>query len=80
MCKTFNQDEINDFIRKELDKQNNPLDMIYLGFSSHDCEAWYRCPKCDETYGSWSFFNGGIITTDGKFKCKKCGTILKVPE
>ena len=26
---------------------------IYLGFSNHDCEAWYKCPACLKTFGSW---------------------------
>ena len=79
MCKTFNQDEVSDFIKQELAKQNKPLDLIYIGFSPHDCEGWYKCPKCEEQYGSWSFVNGAITVTDKKFKCKKCGTVLNVP-
>ena len=27
------------------------------GYSSHDCEAWYKCPKCGKDWGSWSFFH-----------------------
>lgn len=27
---------------------------IYLGFCSHDCEAYYRCPVCGKGFGSWS--------------------------
>lgn len=77
--KPFCQDEISDFIKQELAKQNKPLDLIYIGFSSHDCESWYKCPKCEEQYGSWSFVNGGVTVTDKKFKCKRCGTILNEP-
>jgi hypothetical protein len=78
--KPFYQDEVSDFIKQELAKQNNPLDLIYTGFSPHDCESWYKCPKCEEQYGSWSFVNGGVTITDGKFKCRKCGTILYEPK
>lgn len=77
--KPFYQNEISDFIKQELAKQNKPLDLIYMGFSSHDCESWYQCPKCGERYGDWSFVNGGVTITDGKFKCHKCGTILNEP-
>ena len=30
---------------------------IYESFSSHDCEAWYRCPECKKLFGSWSIFH-----------------------
>lgn len=77
--KTFNQNEVSDFIKNELAKQNEPLEMDYIGYSSHDAETWYKCPKCGEKYGGWSFVNGSIILTDGMFKCCKCKTILKEP-
>lgn len=50
--KPFYQDEVSDFIKQELAKQNNPLNLIHIGFSPHDCESWYACPKCEEHYGS----------------------------
>ena len=78
--KPLYQNEVSDFIKQELAKQNKPLNMIYTGYSSHDCEAWYKCPKCQQAYGSWGFVNGSIIQTDGKFRCRKCNTILNVPE
>ena len=76
-----NMDNIeSDFIKQELAKQNKPLDLIHIGFSSHDCESQYKCPKCRKQYGSWSFVNGGVIITDGKFRCQECNTILNVPK
>ena len=27
-----------------------------IGFCSHDCEVWYRCPVCGAHFGSWSIF------------------------
>ena len=79
-CKPFYQSEVSDFIKQELAKQNKPLEMIYVGFSRPDCESWYECPKCKARYGSWSFINGTVTVTDGKFKCHKCETILYVPK
>lgn len=26
----------------------------YLGFSPHDCEAWYKCPLCGKSFGDFS--------------------------
>lgn len=78
--KAFCQNEVSDFIKQELAKQNEPLRMDYIGYSSHDCESWYECPKCKAHYGSWSFINGAVTVTDGKFKCHECGTILYVPK
>lgn len=54
--------------------------MIYVGFSQHDDEAWYKCPVCNQQYGSWGFINGSVkVYSDGTFKCK-CGTILVKPK
>lgn len=78
--KAFCQNEVSDFIKQELAKQNDPLRMNYIGYSSHDDESWYECPKCKAHYGSWSFINGSVTVTDGKFKCHECGTILYVPK
>lgn len=78
--KPLYRNEISDFIKQELAKQNAPLEMDYIGYSSHDAESWYECPKCKVHYGSWSFINGTVTVTDGKFKCHKCGTILYVPK
>lgn len=78
--KAFCQNEVSDFIKQELAKQNDPLEMIYVGFSPHDCESLYKCPTCGHICGSWAFVNGAITVTDGKFKCHKCGTILYVPK
>ena len=56
-----------------------PNEMIYVGFSPHDCERIYKCPTCGNVCGSWDFVNGTITVTDGKFKCKVCKTILREP-
>ena len=54
--------------------------MIYVGFSQHDDESWYKCPVCNQPYGSWGFINGSVkVSDDGTFKCK-CGTILVKPK
>lgn len=57
-----------------------PNKMIYVGFSQHDDESWYKCPVCNQPYGSWGFINGSVkVSDDGTFKCK-CGTILVKPK
>lgn len=57
-----------------------PNKMIYVGFSQHDDESWYKCPVCNQQYGSWGFINGSVkVSDDGTFKCK-CGTILVKPK
>ena len=30
---------------------------IYQSFSSHDCEAWYKCPVCNKIFGSWTVYH-----------------------
>lgn len=32
------------------------LRAIFESFNSHDCEAYYRCPKCGNVFGSWSIY------------------------
>lgn len=57
-----------------------PNKMIYVGFSQHDDETWYKCPVCNQQYGSWGFINGSVkVSDDGTFKCE-CGTILVKPK
>ena len=57
-----------------------PNKMIYIGFSQHDDEAWYKCPVCNQQYGSWGFINGSVkVSDDETFKCE-CGTILVKPK
>ena len=63
---------------KHLIEQENAIDMIYTGYSQHDCESWYKCPKCNKEYGSWGFFHKNLKGGD-TFKCEKCGQTLKVP-
>ena len=28
----------------------------YVGYNSHDCEAFYRCPVCYKTFGTWTIY------------------------
>ena len=56
---------------------NDCLRMIYNGFSQHDCEGHWKCPKCNKDYGDWGFFNKGLKGGD-TFICE-CGTNLIVP-
>lgn len=58
----------------ELKVSEKPMNLKYKGFSSHDCESWYECPTCGESYGSWSLWGKPSET----FKCK-CGTNLIYP-
>lgn len=60
------------------ESENRPLDMIYNGFSQHDCEAHYICPKCKQDYGSWTFFHNNLKCGD-TFICD-CGQVLTVPK
>lgn len=48
--------------------------MVYSGYSSHDCEAHYKCPVCKTDYGSWGFGKAGET-----FKCRMCGATLIYP-
>lgn len=49
-------------------------EMIYSGFSEHDCESHYKCPVCNIDYGSWKMLKFGK-----SFRCN-CGTLLKTPK
>ena len=42
----------------------------YIGYNSHDSEAWFKCPNCGRKYGGWTF-----AQYDDEIKCK-CGVIL----
>ena len=52
-----------------MDKREKPR-AEYLGWSNHDCEAWYRCPVCGKEFGSWS-------VPIGSKECPRCHTELK---
>lgn len=39
-------------------------DLVYVGFSSHDCETIYKCPCCGEFYYSWNLCSRGIEIGD----------------
>lgn len=43
---------------------------IHIGFSEHDCESWYRCPICKQTFGSWTIYN------KQEYCCPYCKTEL----
>lgn len=45
---------------------------IYLSFSYHDCEAWYKCPECGEAFGSWSVFTQEKNENGTKHYCPFC--------
>jgi len=46
---------------------------IYLGYSSHDCESWFKCPICHKKFGCHS----EIIDKEGNRGCPHCKTILR---
>lgn len=45
---------------------------IYKGYCAHDCEAWYKCPCCGETFGSWSVFHNKPNENGTKEYCPEC--------
>ena len=51
-------------------------DLVYVGFSPHDCEVIYKCPCCGNFYYSWNLFYRGIKTGD-VFECDYCKVQLK---
>lgn len=61
-----------------LEESDLPIKMTTIGYSTHDCEAWYECPSCRTQYGSWGFYHnhqkGGDV-----FTCS-CGQKLYVPK
>ncbi len=59
-------------------EDKTPINMVAIGYSSHDCESWYACPLCRTQYGSWEFFHKHLKGGD-VFKCS-CGQKLYVPE
>lgn len=62
-------------IQKDLPEEVKSL--IYIGFSSHDCESWYKCPYCDRAIGSWSFPSSEEIRRGIKLYCPRCKKELK---
>ena len=45
---------------------------IYIGFSQHDCEAYYRCPCCNESFGSWRVFHNQVNENGTNRYCPNC--------
>ena len=58
-------------------KEKNKARAIYVGFSSHDCEAHYKCPKCNKHFGSWTVFNQKPNDNNTKHYCPQCKTELE---
>lgn len=54
-------------------------DLVYVGFSSHDCESIYKCPCCGTFYYSWNLWNRGIKNGD-VFECDHCKVQLRMKE
>ena len=50
----------------------------YCGFSSHDCETWYRCPICKKTFGDWTIYHQKPNTNGTKDYCPHCETELDI--
>ena len=44
---------------------------IYQSYNSHDCEAFYKCPICNRTFGSWSY-------DEQKKKCPWCKSRIRI--
>lgn len=69
-CGADMREEIGGSNDKPDDKDKPPKEyatkLVPIGFSQHDCESHYKCPFCEEHYGSWS------IPINKPFKCK-CG-------
>ena len=61
-------------LNKKTDKEAPEL--IYCSYSGHDQEAWYKCPYCGESIGSWQLFHAGIKKGQ-VFTCKKCGKKIR---
>lgn len=45
-----------------------------VGYSQHDDESIFKCPKCGRTYGGWTF-----LLCDDVITCK-CGIKLTLKE
>lgn len=63
---------------KAIEETRNYLkkDAIYQSYNSHDCEAWYKCPVCNNLFSSWNVF-GQPKNENGTNKyCPKCKTEL----
>ena len=46
----------------------------YIGYSQHNAECIFKCPKCGRTYGGWTFAQYDDVIT-----CK-CKTVLSLKE
>ena len=45
---------------------------FFLGYSDHDCEAWYECPYCKKHFGSWSIFHNEKNVNGTRGYCPHC--------
>jgi DNA-directed RNA polymerase subunit RPC12/RpoP len=45
---------------------------IYIGYNSHDSEAWYQCPHCGRRFGSWSVYHNPKNENGVKEYCPYC--------
>lgn len=63
-------------VKPRLDVSQLPQ-AIYCGFSSHDCESVYRCPKCNATFGDWGLERTLTVTDHyAVVDCWKCKSKL----
>ena len=68
----------SEYQKKMEELKNQAKEMIYVGYDSHSCESWYKCPNCGKKFGSWEHHNKGRKGGD-TFFCEGCGTKLMVP-
>ena len=52
----------------------NKIRPKYIGYSQHDAECTFKCPKCGREYGGWTF-----AQYDDDIHCK-CGVWLTLKE
>lgn len=52
------------------------LRAIYMGFSNHDCDAYYKCPVCGKVFGGWAVFRQKKNENGTNHYCPECKTEL----
>lgn len=70
--------ELFDMVRKkEPEKPEEILSLIFDGGGNSDCELYYRCPHCNKEYKGYGYLLAKGIMKGDIFECEKCHKKIK---
>ena len=67
----YEESDLKEETTREFATEEKLPTAIYQSYNSHDCEAFYKCPLCNRTFGSWSY-------SEQKQECPWCKGRIRI--